>query len=128
MRSAGQCFRCRYVPAVPDVEPPLLNIVGQRYAADLLVELAHRPGTAEQLRSRVIASRRGITDALRGLAALGAVRRCGHDGTWDVAAPDTIRYELTPQGVEWAAQLDRYDVWVAICDRYLRDGDSPENQ
>jgi DNA-binding HxlR family transcriptional regulator len=111
---------------VPDIEPALLRIVAQRYAAELLVELADRPGTGAQLRGRVCAPRRAVADALRGLGGLGAVRRRDHGGTWDIVAPDSVSYELTPQGADWADQLGRYAVWVAIFERLLDEQDSAE--
>ena len=110
---------------MPDIEPALLAIVTKRYAAEVLAELRERPGTVARLRGRVCASRKATTDALRWLGALGAVRRRDHAGTWDVAAPEDVCYELTPPGVEWAGQLGRYAVWVAMCERCLDEPDSP---
>lgn len=110
---------------MPHIEPVLLRIVTQRYAAELLAELRERPGTVARLRGRVCASRKATTDALRWLGALGAIRRRDHAGTWDVAAPEDVCYELTPLGAEWAGQLGRYAVWVAICERCLDEQDWP---
>lgn len=102
------------------LEPALLHIVGRRHAAELLGELADRPDTVTGLRTRLHTTTKSTIRALRELAALGAVRG---RGTWDDMPHDGTRYELTPQGADWAADLNRYDVWVAICEHCLQEPD-----
>lgn len=105
----------------PNIDPGLLLIAGERYAAELLDALASRPMTRAELRAHLCAPRGELADVLRGLASLGAIRRAGHNGTWDVLAPAGVPYELTSAGVEWATQLRRLDVWVAIYERGFGD-------
>lgn len=101
----------------PDVDPDLLLIVGQRWAVEVLDALCQRPSTLAQLRGRLRASPGAMVGALRRLGALGAVRRCGCAGSWDVPEPDAVVYELTGVGARWARQLMRLDVWVALYER-----------
>ena len=103
----------------PHIDPGLLRIASERYAAELLDALADRPMTGAQLRAHLHAPRGALADVLRGLAALGAIRRGGHHGSWDVLAPAGTPYELTADGVEWAGQLRTLDVWVALYERGL---------
>jgi DNA-binding HxlR family transcriptional regulator len=110
----------------PEIEPDLLWILGQPYAVEVLDALAGRPATRAELRARVHAPRRAVAAAVRGLASIGAIRRRGQHGSWDLLAPDAVVYELTDNGVGLAAELSRFDVWLAICENHLRDPGGPD--
>jgi hypothetical protein len=76
-----------------------LWILDQPYAVEVLDGLATRPGTSAELRADVHAPSRALAAAVRGQAALGAIRRRGQHGSWDFIAPDAVVYELTDNGV-----------------------------
>jgi DNA-binding HxlR family transcriptional regulator len=109
-----------------DLAPDLLWVLDQRYAVEVLDVLATRPATRAALRAAVSAPRAAMSAALRGLAALGAIRRCGQHGSWDLIAPNTVVYELTEAGRALAGQFRRFDVWVAICARHRDDIEGPD--
>jgi DNA-binding HxlR family transcriptional regulator len=109
-----------------DVEPGLLWLIGRRYTVEVLDALATAPGTRAQLRARVGASRRSMAAALRRLAAAGAIRRVGPQGSWDISAPAQIEYRLTEAGESLVRELYRLDTWLAICERHLNDPDGPD--
>jgi len=67
-----------------------------------------------------------MATALRRLAASGAIRRVGPQGSWDISAPATIAYELTEVGEGLVRELYRLDTWLVICERHLNDPDGPD--
>jgi DNA-binding HxlR family transcriptional regulator len=111
----------------PSLEPDLLWLLGHRYAVEVLDALAVAPATRTELRARIGASRRRLAATLRGLAAAGAIRRRGPQGSWDLLpAPATVGYELTDTGVDLVGQLSRFEVWLAICARHRVDADEQD--
>jgi DNA-binding HxlR family transcriptional regulator len=93
------------------VDPDVLRVVLRPHLAEVLVALLDGPATEHRLRALV--PRRLLADALRGLAALGAVTRGGDAGSWDTTERASSEYVLTDRGRALAAELGKLDVWVA---------------
>jgi DNA-binding HxlR family transcriptional regulator len=103
----------------PDDEAAFVRLVLQQYAVEVVDALFGLPLTLRRLR-KVLGVRRGpLMETLRALAAYGAIRRCGEQGSWDGTDPDGARYELTDIGYGIIELLNRIDRWNDIYQRYL---------
>lgn len=97
----------------------LARLVSHRYVVETLDALTEAPRTRRELQALLRAPQRRLATSLRVLAAQGVIRRCGEHGSWDDGDPADVLYELTDTGRRIAEQLDQFDVWVALYERYL---------
>jgi DNA-binding HxlR family transcriptional regulator len=102
-----------------DDEVALVRLVDRRYAVEVLDALAGPPLTYRRLRRVLVAHRGQLTEALRALAAHGAIRAHGRCGSWDGPVDANACYELTDIGFGILDLLNRIEVWESIYRRYL---------
>lgn len=111
------------------MEPDLLWLLEHRYAIEVLDALATAPATRTQLRAVAGPSRRALAATLRGLAAAGAIRRGGSQGSWDLLpASGVVPFELTAVGADLVRRLSEFETWLAICVRHVTDPDRPDQR
>lgn len=102
-----------------DNEAALVRLVSQPHVVEVLDTLEGRPMTHRELCRVLRVFRRPVTEALRALAACGAIRRTNHQGSWDGRDPEATRYELTGAGHGILEVLQHIAVWEAIYERFL---------
>lgn len=94
----------------------LRELVNRPHVVETLDALTHGPMTFSELRSYVRRGRRGLSDALRSVAARGLVTRTD-SGSWDTKPPADTIYRLTEAGAQVVDELSNFTVWTAIYDR-----------
>lgn len=102
-----------------DDEVALVRLVDRPYVVEVLDALAGPPLTYRRLRGVLMAHRGQLTEALRALAAYGAIRGHGRYGSWDGPVDASACYELTDIGVGVLELLNRIEVWESMYRRYL---------
>lgn len=98
-------------------------LISRRYVVEMLAQLTERPHTLRALHRSCHGTHRELHDALRALAAAGAIRRTGTGGSWDTRHADEAAYALTAAGHRLAEHVSDIDAWTEAYQRYL---DQPE--
>ena len=102
----------------PDNPGPAVVLLSRPYVLAALMALVERPHTLRSLRRTIGASPRGVVDAIRRLAAHGALDRAGISGSWDEIAYLGV-YGLTPAGRLLAYQVIDLAAWAARHEREI---------
>jgi DNA-binding transcriptional ArsR family regulator len=104
----------------------LRDLVGHRHVVETLDALSHGPMTVAQMTRQHGVGRRGVTAALRVIAARGLVSS-SRAGSWDAAAARDTRYCLNDRGLAVIATLSRLSIWTVLVDGCDLDG-RPDRQ
>ena len=96
-----------------------LALISRRHVVEVLAQLTEGPHTLRTLHRSCPGTRRELHDALRALAAAGAIRRTGVGGSWDTRPGDGSAYTLTTAGYRLVEQLSDIDAWTNAYQRYL---------
>ena len=91
----------------------LRDLVGRPHVVEALDGLSNGPTTVAQLTRRAGVGRRGLTTALRVVAARGLVE-ASNAGSWDGPAPLDTLYCLNDRGRAVVATLSRLSVWTML--------------
>jgi len=98
-------------------------LISRRYVVEVLAQLHESPQTLRALHRSCHGTNRDLHDALRALAAAGAIRRTGTGASWDDRRADEGAYALTAAGHRLVEQLSDIETWTETYRRYL---DQPE--
>jgi DNA-binding HxlR family transcriptional regulator len=94
-------------------------LVSRRYVVELLAQLSEGPHTLRALHRSCHGSSRELHNALRALAAEGAIRRTGAGASWDNRHGDNGAYVLTAAGRRLVEHLSDVDTWTNAYQKYL---------
>jgi DNA-binding HxlR family transcriptional regulator len=89
-----------------------IALISRRWVTEVLAELAEGPRTFRTLRRGCRGHGRELHDALRALAATGAIRRTGAGASWDSRPTDDGVYALTADGHRLVEHLSDLDAWT----------------
>jgi DNA-binding HxlR family transcriptional regulator len=98
-------------------------LISRRYVVEVLARLHECPQTRRALHRSCHGTNRDLHDALRALAAAGAVHRTGTGASWDNRHAGEAAYALTAAGQRLVEHLSDIDTWTETYQRYL---DQPE--
>lgn len=97
-----------------------ITLISRRYVVEVLAQLTEGPRTLRALHRGCHGSNRDVHDALRALAAAGAIHRTGTGASWDNHRDDDDgAYALTDVGRRLADHLNDLDAWTAAYRQYL---------
>jgi DNA-binding HxlR family transcriptional regulator len=91
------------------------ELVSHPHVVEVLDALSSGPMTLADLRASVPSARRGLTAALRILAAHGVVT-AGDGGSWDNIARGNTVYRYTDRGRALFETLSRLSAWTKMFD------------
>jgi len=87
-------------------------LISRRHVVEVLAQLNEGPQDLHNLYRTCHGGRRDLYDALRALAAAGAIRRTGTGASWDTRRRDDGTYALTAAGHNLVEHLSDIDAWT----------------
>jgi DNA-binding HxlR family transcriptional regulator len=94
-------------------------LISRPYVVEVLAQLNESPHILRTLHRSCHGTRHELHDALRALAAAGAISRTGTGGSWDTREADEGAYALTAAGHRLVERLSDIDTWTQAYQRYL---------
>ena len=102
----------RWLADVTTFDQATIALISRQYVVEVLAQLNEGPQDLHTLHRTCHGSQRDLHDALRALAAAGALRRTGTGASWDTRRRDEGAYALTAAGHHLVEHLSDVDAWT----------------